>query len=102
MVKAERLVLLTDVDGLFDADPKKNKKARLIPYKKTITRADLSMVAKNSLSSRGTGGMYSKLLAAQSASRSGIITHLLRGDHPLNLLQLAEGRAIGTQVGGTP
>ena len=100
MVGAERLVLLTDVDGLFDGDPKKDKNATLIPFKKSITRADLGKVAKSSISSRGTGGMYSKLLAAQSAGRSGIVTHLLRGDHPLNLLQLAEGRALGTQIGG--
>ena len=101
MMNAERLVLLTDVDGLFDSDPKSNKRAQLIPYKRTVTPGDLRQVAKKSAkSSVGTGGMYSKLLAAQLASRAGIVTHLVRGDWPRNLLQLAEGHSIGTQIGG--
>lgn len=100
MVRAERLVLLTDVDGLYDSDPKKNKSARLIPYKKNISQLDLRKVAKNSMSSKGTGGMYSKLLAAQMANKNGITTHFLRGDYPLNLIQLAGGARIGTQIGG--
>lgn len=102
MVRAERLVLLTDVDGLYDADPKSDRKAKLIPYKKSVSRGDLMKVAKSSLSSRGTGGMYSKLLAAKNASRGGITTHLLRGDFPASLLLLAEGRSIGTRIGGAP
>jgi glutamate 5-kinase len=102
MMKAERLLLLTDVDGLFDADPRSSPGAKLIPYRKAIAKSDLSLAGKKSGSGRGTGGMYSKLLAAQNASKQGIVTHLLRGDYPLNLLLLAEGERIGTQVGGEP
>ena len=100
MMKAERLVLLTDVDGLFDSDPKTNPNAKLISYRQTVTASDLAKVGKNAGSSRGTGGMYSKLLAAQFASRSHITTHLLRGDHHQGLSVLAEGKLIGTQIGG--
>lgn len=99
MMSAERLVLLTDVDGLYDSDPKKNKNARLINQKPSVTAADLAAVAGNATSTRGTGGMYSKLLAAQSAAKNGIVTNLMRGDHPQNLLSLASGVAIGTEIG---
>ncbi len=100
MMRAERLVLLTDVDGLFDSDPKKNKKAKLIEYREHVLAQDFQNAGKGAGSHRGTGGMYSKLLAARNASRDGIITHLMRGDFPMNLLSLAEGNSIGTQIGG--
>ncbi|MES2965595.1 MAG: glutamate 5-kinase [Bdellovibrionota bacterium] len=100
MMKAERLVLLTDVDGLYDSDPKKNPKAAIIPYRATITAKDLARAGKKAGSQRGTGGMYSKLMAAQHASRAKIVTHLVRGDWPHNLLLLADGKTIGTQIGG--
>jgi glutamate 5-kinase len=100
MMKAERLVLMTDVDGLFDHDPKKNPHASLIAYRKKIGESELKMAHRNSKSKEGTGGMYSKLLAADRASRAGIVTHLVRGDWPKNLLEIASGRPVGTQVGG--
>lgn len=100
MMKAERLVLLTDVDGLYDADPKRDKKAALIPYCRRISPGDLKKIDRKAGSSRGTGGMYSKLLAAVHAGRSGIVTHLVRGDWPNNLLEIAAGFPIGTQIGG--
>lgn len=102
MMNAERLVLLTDVDGLYDRDPKTDPSARLIPYRKVIRKADLLSAGRGSVSSRGTGGMYSKLLAAQNALKDGITTHFVRGDYPLNLLLLAQGHSIGTQIGGEP
>lgn len=100
MLKAERLVLLTDVDGLFSDDPKKNPKAELIHYKKKILPDDLKKIEKAAGSDRGTGGMYSKLLAADNALKSRIITHLVRGDCPNNLLRIAGGEVVGTQIGG--
>jgi glutamate 5-kinase len=100
MMKAERLILLTDVDGLYDSNPKKNKNAKLIPYRSEIKRRDLATTDREAGSDRGTGGMFSKLLAAQRASKENIITHLVRGDVPQNLLSLAEGRKVGTQIGG--
>jgi glutamate 5-kinase len=101
MMGAERLILLTDVDGLYDSDPKKNQNALLIPYQKSVSKEDLRRMDRAGGSSRGTGGMYSKLLAADQAARNGIITHLLRGDWPQNLLLLAEGKSLGTQIGGS-
>ncbi len=101
MMKAERLVLLTDVDGLFDSDPKQNDHARLISYRKSVSPADLRLAGKRPGSSRGTGGMYSKLLAAKTAMQDDIVTHLVRGDWPQGLIHLADGQSIGTQIGGS-
>lgn len=98
MTKAERLVLLTDVDGLFSADPKKDPNALLIPYRPKITAGDLKLA--DGKSKVGTGGMYSKLLAAKCANLSGITTHFVRGDLPGNLLSIADGKKAGTQIGG--
>ncbi len=100
MMKAERLVLLTDVDGLYEEDPRKNSRAALIPYLAKVTAADQARAGKGSSSLRGTGGMYSKLLAAQMASENKITTHLVRGDYPQNLILLAQGANVGTQIGG--
>jgi glutamate 5-kinase len=100
MIKAERLILLTDVDGLFERDPRLDKNAKMIEYRKSINAKDLKLAGKKPGSTRGTGGMFSKLLAAQTAGRHGIITHLVRGDVPNNLLLLAKGQPVGTKIGG--
>lgn len=100
MMGAEKLVLLTDVDGLYDADPRKNPKAKLIPYCEKISTGDFKQAGNHGGTSRGTGGMYSKLLAAESALKHGIVTHLVRGDQSQNLLRIAEGELLGTQIGG--
>lgn len=100
MMKAEKLILLTDVDGLYSSDPRKNPKAELIPYRTKITKEDFRRAGHSGGTLRGTGGMYSKLLAAEFANRNGIVTHLVRGDSPNNLLRIAEGEKLGTQVGG--
>lgn len=101
MMKAERLILLTDVEGLYDSDPKKNPNAKLIAYRKSVSATDLQQTNRDAGSMRGTGGMYSKLLAASEAAKSRIPTHFILGDWPNNLLELAAGRTIGTQIGGT-
>lgn len=100
MMKAERLVLLTDVDGLYEADPRKDPTAKLIPYRVKVTNKDLAMAGRGGGTARGTGGMFSKLLAAQLAGKEKITTHLVRGDHPQNLLILAAGGELGTRIGG--
>jgi glutamate 5-kinase len=100
MMKAERLILLTDVDGLYEEDPRLNPRAALIPHVPEVRAADLNRAGRGSSSARGTGGMYSKMLAAREANENRITTHLVRGDYPQNLLLLAQGANVGTQVGG--
>lgn len=100
MMKAKRLVLMTDVEGLFDSDPNSNPRARLIGYREKLGATEMKMAHPKAKSKVGTGGMYSKLLAANVAGKAGIVTHMVRGDIPRNLLHIAAGLAIGTQVGG--
>jgi len=85
---AERLVILTDVDGLYDSDPKKNPKARLISELAGVSSHLLNQLEPQAGSQRGTGGMFSKVRAAQEAAEHGIETWLLRGDIPSALLQV--------------
>jgi glutamate 5-kinase len=98
VLRAERLVILTDVDGFFDGDPRKNPRARLIPEVREIKPQMLKKAAPSGGTSRGTGGMYSKLTAARSASLRGIETWLVRGDSPSVLLGVARGNAVGTRI----
>ena len=100
MMKAERLILLTDVDGLYEEDPRLNPRAALIPHVPEVRAVDLNRAGRGSSSARGTGGMYSKMLAAREANENRITTHLVRGDYPQNLLLLAQGANVGTQIGG--
>lgn len=101
MMKAERLILLTDVDGLYDKDPKSRADAKIISYVKKITIKHLRLANPNNKSQMGTGGMYSKLLAAHKSNKHGIITHLVRGDIPNHFAYIAAKKQIGTQIGGT-
>jgi glutamate 5-kinase len=97
---ADRLVILTDVDGLYDSDPRKSRMARLVPSIPAVTAPLLKQLTPGAAgTARGTGGMYSKLLAAREASKSGIPTWLVRGDTPGVLAQLAAGAPIGTRIG---
>lgn len=97
-MKADRLVILTDVLGLYDSNPANNPRARLISVVNKVSSKDLTKPGLNTNNSRGTGGMYSKLLAAQMASRNGIETFLVKGDLPSVLIQLAKGENLGTRI----
>lgn len=99
---AHRLVILTDVDGLHDSDPRKNPSARLVTElpgvsRKIIRRLE-SDAGTRSGTSRGTGGMYSKVLAAKLATDAGIEAHLVKGDESNVLVELATGHLVGTRV----
>jgi glutamate 5-kinase len=102
-MKADRLVVLTDVNGLYDSDPRKNPKAKLVPELERVTPSLLKKVGaagKGGGTSRGTGGMFSKLSAAKLASDSGIETILVKGDESQVLLRIAGKESIGTRIGG--
>ena len=95
---ADRLIILTDVNGLYDSNPNENPKAQLIPVVEKLLPKDLKKPGLQNKTSRGTGGMYSKLLAAKTATASGIDTFLVKGDVPDVLLHLAQGDEIGTRI----
>ncbi len=101
-VNAELLVLLSDIDGLYTADPRKNPNARLIP---TITCLDESIraLAGNSGSDQGTGGMITKLQAAEICMGCGCDMVIANGNEPNHLYEILEGREVGTRfLAGTP
>ena len=95
LIQGDLLVILTDQDGLFDADPRNNPEAKL------ISEADLSDtrlvgMAGDSKGELGRGGMRTKLSAAYTAARSGAATVIAHGRKPDALLQIARGENIGT------
>jgi glutamate 5-kinase len=97
MLEAERLFILSDVEGLYSDDPKKNPKATLIEEIDGISDGIQNM-AKSSTSSAGTGGMYSKLLAAKRASEYGATVHIINGRKPGAIVSILQGKNIGTVV----
>ncbi|MCY3019378.1 MAG: glutamate 5-kinase [Planctomycetota bacterium] len=92
---ADLLVILTDVPGLMDADPRVNPHARLVPAVEAIT-PQLEAAARPTGSFLGTGGMASKLQAARIAVTSGFGMVLVGGHDPGVLLDVVAGREVGT------
>jgi glutamate 5-kinase len=96
LAEADLLVLLTDQPGLFTADPRSHPDARLIPEVTEIDEGILSG-ASGSGTALGTGGMTTKLQAAETATRGGATVVIASGEEPDVLLRLARGEAIGTR-----
>ena len=95
LIAADFLVILTDTDGLYDSDPRKNPAARLIPRVEKIT-PEIEALAGGAGSSRGTGGMATKLRAAKMAGAKGIPCAVVSGADMENLYRLLEGKPAGT------
>lgn len=95
LIEADLLIILSDVDGLFDADPRSKPDAKLIAEVAQID-ADIFALAGGAGSAVGTGGMRTKLEAADKAARRGIATVLLNGRKPAALDALRRGENPGT------
>lgn len=95
LVGAQGLVLLTDIDGFYDGDPRLHPEAKRIPLVRAIDDELLSL-AGGAGSRRGTGGMLAKLHAAQIAMDAGIPTVVMDGSRPAKLYDLLDGEAVGT------
>ena len=95
LIGADTVILLTDQEGLFTSDPRLNADAKLIPLVSNIDHKIFTL-ASGSSTPYGTGGMTTKIQAAQLASISGIRTIIASSSHPNILLKLAEGKQIGT------
>ncbi|MBR4236553.1 MAG: glutamate 5-kinase [Clostridia bacterium] len=94
--KADVLVLMSDIDGLFTADPRRDKDARLISEVRELS-ADILSLAGGSGSELGTGGMKTKLAAAKICMDAGCDMVIMNGEKPLLLYDIAEGRSVGTR-----
>ena len=99
LVGADLLVLLSDIDGLYTADPRKDPNATLIPVVDEITPEILAL-AGGTGTSLGSGGMATKLKAAQLAGAAGIDMVIANGEQPEQLYALLEGKNIGTRFLG--
>ena len=95
LTNADLLVLLSDIDGLYEDDPVKNKNAKLIPVVNSIDESIFNM-AKGAGSSRGTGGMVTKISAAQFANEHGIPMIIANGKKPSILYDILRDEYRGT------
>ena len=100
-VSADRLILLSDIDGLYTADPHKDPEAKLIHTVNEIDEALLGL-AGASASNQGTGGMVTKLQAAKICMNCGCEMIIANGNRPENLYDIMDGMEIGTKFTGVP
>ena len=96
LCKADLLVLLSDIDGLYDADPKTHSDAKLLHQVTELTPEILEM-AGGAGSWRGTGGMATKLSAARVAMEAGCDMVITNGTRMEDLYGIVEGKDIGTR-----
>ena len=95
LVNADALIILSDIDGLYSGNPREDENAYLIPVVEEISD-ELMAIAGTKGSTRGTGGMVTKLHAAQIAMDAGIDTVVMNGAQPEDIYRLLDGRQIGT------
>ena len=96
LIGADLLILLSDIDGLYTDDPRRNPKAEFIRLVPEITEEFLDMGKETSGSSVGTGGMSAKLAAARIATDSGADMVIANGDHVDVIMDIMEGEEKGT------
>lgn len=96
LVEADRLLILTDQEGLFDADPRNNAHASLIREARASDPTIARVAGGGGL--LGRGGMATKVRAGKLAARSGAITTIASGRSPDVLIELAEGQGPGTTL----
>lgn len=95
MCGADKLILLSDIDGLYDGNPNDKPDSRLIREVRVIDD-EIRALAGGAGSSRGTGGMITKLQAAELATENGIDMYITNGKNPETLYDIVEGNPAGT------
>ncbi len=98
-VGADLLVMLTDIDGLYTADPHTDGNARILHEVAVIT-PEIRALGGGSVSGLGTGGMATKLGAAERCVNAGIDVVIANGAEPQNLYAIVEGKPVGTRFLG--
>ena len=94
-VKADKLILLSDIDGLYTADPHTDSDAKLISVVNCVDD-NLCALAGGTASDQGTGGMVTKLQAAKICMECGCDMVITNGNHPEYLYDILDGKMIGT------
>ena len=95
-INADLLILLSDIDGLFTADPHKDKNAVLLTRVEEIT-PEIESMTGGAGSKFGTGGMATKIRAARIATEAGIDMIIANGKEPNVLYDIVEGKPVGTR-----
>lgn len=98
LIHADQLMILTDINGLYDANPNENRDAKRFDYLNDIT-PELLGYAGSAGSKVGTGGMKSKLLAAQTALSLGVKVFIGTGSGGEKLMGILDGKGDGTYIG---
>lgn len=99
LVQAEKLIILSDIDGLYTANPQKDPNAKLIPLVEEINDY-IRSIAGGAGSALGTGGMTTKIHAAERMMKNGGDMHILNGDDPYLLYDVMDGKQVGTLFKG--
>ena len=95
LVEAQGLIILTDIDGYYDDNPRENPDARLIHIVNEVTDEMIENAGGNG-TNRGTGGMKTKLEAAKFAAEHNIETIIMSGDNPKKIFDVFDGYSVGT------
>ena len=95
IINADVLMILTDIDGVYDKNPKVYPDAKRLSVIEKIDD-EVRAMAGGAGSARGTGGMATKIRAAEIAGRANIPTYILSGEDPENLYRIFDGEDIGT------
>ena len=98
-IHADLVILLSDIDGLYTADPHTHADAQLIPLVESIT-PDIAELAGGAGSALGTGGMATKISAARRATAAGVDLIIANGAHAEVLYDIMDGKPVGTRFAG--
>ena len=98
-IRADLLIILTDIDGLYTADPRQDADAKLIPEVREITE-QMRQSAGGGGTALSTGGMATKLTAAEICMEAGTDMVILNGSKPLQIYDVLEGKQAGTRFIG--
>ena len=98
-IHADLVVLMSDIDGLYTADPHTHPDAKLIPVVEEIT-PEIELLAGGAGSALGTGGMLTKVTAAKRATEAGVDMIITNGAHAEVLYDIVEGKPVGTRFVG--
>lgn len=96
LIDADILIILSDIDGLYDKNPAKYTDAKLVPVVYEVTDTVMESAGGEG-TSRGTGGMVTKLIAAKSAMKAGIEMVIANGKNPKIIYDVLEGKAVCTR-----
>ncbi len=99
LIKADLLIILSDIDGLYDCDPRVNSCSKLISVVDEIT-PEIVNFAGGKGTKMGTGGMKTKLEAARIATGAGVNVVITNGSNPTVILDIINGSEIGTLFTG--